>query len=95
MSNVIDFDPTLPHLVQLDADLVGGIADKCKPLRSTGRILSMELDAFIETRTVHDGRRLRRLLEMTLLQTHDPLTDAQRETANIVITDLQLILPKK
>ena len=94
MNNVIYFDPTLPHLVQLDADLVGGIAYTCKPLRPTSRILCMELDAFIKTRTVHDGRRLKRLLEFTLLQTHEPLTETQRKTANAVVADLHLMLPK-
>ena len=57
-----EHDGTPAHLQQLDAAEVAAVVAKLRTIE-LGYGAKMEIDAFAETRTIHDGRRLFNLLQ--------------------------------
>ena len=88
--HVLEDDGTPSHLKQLDEALVAGVVAKLKamPLGYGGRL---ELNAFAETRTIHDGRRLLNLLRFMVDQ---PDHAAMASAIVPVIAELEAMLPK-
>ena len=85
------YDWTPAHLRQLDKTLVDALVAKLKGV-ALGYGSWLEIEAFAETRTIHDGRRLLALLSFIVNQreTHS----AAAAVMSSAIADLEKILPK-
>lgn len=87
-----DDDGTPAHLRQLDKTLVDAVVAKLKPmpLGFGGRL---ELNAFAETRAIHDGRRLLNLLRymVGIIISADVASVMSSAIADL---ELMLMLPK-
>ena len=88
--NMQEDDETPGHLVQLDKTLVAAFVARLSPV-PLGHVARLELDALAETRTIHDGRRLLKLLRYMIEQ---PDRAAVASVMSAAIADLELMLPK-
>jgi hypothetical protein len=84
----IDDDETPAHLRQLDARAVHNLVSKLATL-PLGFTFKAERDAFAETRTIHDARRLLKYMQHLDRSGH-PLADHRNFRTDI--TDLEVIL---